>query len=218
MKKIFFLAATMVAAMAMNAASFTGFDAFDGALGDRIEGMVTDLTNASMALTEAGTPGKYSIFAETAGVEGSFKIGGVKFAYTDSSNPHKEIVKTYGTYIQPNGARRVITIPTVPGEKVKIYVTADVAVGDGEIVGAQESITSFPAYGEGKSVYTELTATDFAIVITMANKAKYAAILPSSATGFNEVAAEKANVQRVMMNGRVYLRKADGKLVNMLGF
>jgi len=212
MKKLFFLAATLCGAMAMNAASFTGFDAFDGKLGDRITTMVTDLSNASMSLTKDAEPGKYSIFADTAGTEGSFKIGGIKFAYTDA-NAHKEIVKTYNGYIQPNGSRRIITIPTSKDDKVYIYVTADQEITSTEITGVVETITEFSA-----SECTELTATGTSIVIQTTSKPKYAAILPNKATGLMEATAAPAEVKKVIIDGKLFIRNAAGELVSVLGF
>lgn len=223
MKKIFFLAATMVAAMAMNAASFTGFDGRKGDLGIQIRdnGLITNTVNYNLVEDEAATP-KYKIQNVTGGEPTTFTMGGMDF-YASDAQSGKDLWKTYGTYIQPNGARRTITIPTIPGEKVLIYVQD--ACSNLKVEGAKEGTAiNLVASGTEKSVANTLTADGLSIVLysndaaDAAVKPKYQAILPDGGTGFNEVAAEKANVQRVMMNGRVYLRKADGKLVNMLGF
>ena len=105
MKKIFLFAAAVVAAMTVNAASFTGFDGRGGDLGAQIaSGLLADENNVTLVETSTG---KYSIQNTDAG-DMSFTLGGVLFFGSDA-NAKKDIYKTYNTYIQPNGARRTAT-------------------------------------------------------------------------------------------------------------
>jgi hypothetical protein len=166
MKKFFLFAAAAVAALSMNAASFTGFDARTTALGEQIAaGLATDLVNIEFVETSEG---KYSANLVTGGQEGSFKFGGVQFAYTNS-NAGQTAYKTYGTYIQPNGKDREIRIPVKNGESVNIVLTEACA---GVLVnGASQDFVA------GDNI---LTATQDGIVLkTVSTKPKIQAILPS---------------------------------------
>ena len=166
MKKIFLFAAAAVAALSMNAASFTGFDARTTALGEQIAaGLATDLVNVVFDQTSEG---KYSVNLVTGGTEGSFKFGGVQFAYTNSADG-ATAYKTYGTYIQPNGKDREIRIPAKAGESVNIVLSEACA---GVLV--DEVSTDLVA---GDNI---LTATKDGIVLkTVSTKPKFQAILPS---------------------------------------
>ena len=148
MKKFFLFAAAAIAAMTVNAASFTGFDA--GAnLGEQIAaGLATDLVNVEFVETSAG---KYSVNLVTGGEEGSFKFGGVQFAYTNSADGATAF-KTYGTYIQPNGKDREIRIPAKAGESAKVVLSEactgvlvngeskDLVAGDNILAGSASGI------------------------------------------------------------------------------
>ena len=83
MKKIFLFAAAVAATMALNAASFTGFDFRDGSLGTKIhdEGLLNTAVNVTLNETDA-TDHKYEIKNTEAGEMG-FEIGGVEFSYSD---------------------------------------------------------------------------------------------------------------------------------------
>ncbi|MBR6493538.1 MAG: hypothetical protein IKT13_06335, partial [Paludibacteraceae bacterium] len=167
MKKFFLFAAAAVAAMTVNAASFVGFDGRGGDLGTQIAGgLFTNQVNVTLAETSTG---KYSVRNTVEG-EMSFVAGGIKF-YGSDQTAAKDIYKTYNTYIQPNGARRNITIPTVAGEKVQIFVQD--AVNGVAVEGAQEgSKVNFVAWGDDKALYTVLTATGSQIVIWSDDRAE----------------------------------------------
>ena len=168
MKKIFLFAAAAIAAMTVNAASFVGFDASTSALGEQIAaGLATDLVNVVFDETSEG---KYSVNLVTGGTEGSFKFGGVQFAYTNSADG-ATAYKTYGTYIQPNGKDREIRIPAQAGENVKIVLTEACA---GVLV--NEVSTDLVA---GENI---LAGTANGIVLkTVSTKPKIQAILPTDA-------------------------------------
>ena len=102
MKKIFLFAAAVAATMALNAASFTGFDFRDGSLGTKIhdEGLLNTAVNVTLNETDA-TDHKYEIKNTEAGEMG-FEIGGVEFSYSDQQ-AGKVAFKTTKTYISPNG-------------------------------------------------------------------------------------------------------------------
>ena len=165
MKKFFLFAAAAIAAMTVNAASFTGFDA--GAnLGEQIAaGLATDLVNVEFVETSAG---KYSVNLVTGGTEGSFKFGGVQFAYTNSADGATAF-KTYGTYIQPNGKDREIRIPAGAGESAKVVLVeacAGVLVnGESKDLVAGENILAGSASG--------------IVLKTASSKPKIMAILPA---------------------------------------
>ena len=88
MKKIFLFAAAVAATMALNAASFTGFDFRDGSLGTKIhdEGLLNTAVNVTLNETDA-TDHKYEIKNTEAGEMG-FEIGGVEFSYSDQQAGH----------------------------------------------------------------------------------------------------------------------------------
>ena len=169
MKKFFLFAAAAIAAMTVNAASFVGFDATASALGEQIAaGLATDQVNVTFVETSEG---KYSVNLVTGGTEGSFKFGGVQFAYTNSADG-ATAYKTYGTYIQPNGKDREIRIPAKAGENVKIILSEACA---GVLV--NEVSTDFVA---GENI---LAGTANGIVLkTVSTKPKIQAILPTDET------------------------------------
>ena len=217
MKKIFLFAAAAVAALTVNAASFTGFDGREGDLGAQIaNGLITDQNNVTLTETSAG---KYSI-QNTAEGEMSFKMGGILFKGSDQA-AKKDIYKSFGTYIQPNGARRSVVIPTVAGEKVLIGVASAITFA---VEGASEGTSvSFEAWGENKDVLNTLTATGSEIVLWSddraetpnAQKFKLGVVLPEGAQGINNTnAAVKA--EKFFRNGQLIIRK-NGVEYNAIG-
>jgi hypothetical protein len=217
MKKIFLFAAAVVAAMTVNAASFTGFDGRGGDLGAQIaSGLLADENNVTLVETSTG---KYSIQNTDAG-EMSFTLGGVLFFGSDA-NAKKDIYKTYNTYIQPNGARRSVTIPTVAGEKVLIGVQDAVTCA---VEGASEGASiSFNGWGTDKDVLNTLTATGTEIVLwsddraenPTAAKYKLGVILPATAQGVENVDAA-AKAVKTFENGQLVIIK-NGVKYNALG-
>lgn len=217
MKKIFLFAAAVVAAMTVNAASFTGFDGRGGDLGAQIAaGLFQNQVNVTLAETSTG---KYSVRNTEAG-ELSFTAGGVKFIGSDQ-NAAKDIYKTYNTYIQPNGARRSVIIPTVAGEKVLIGVQDDITFA---VEGAAEGASiSFNGWGTDKDVLNTLTATGTEIVLwsddraenPTAAKFKLGVILPATAQGVENVDAA-AKAVKTFENGQLVIIK-NGVKYNALG-
>ena len=217
MKKIFLFAAAVVAAMTVNAASFTGFDGRGGDLGAQIAaGLFQNQVNVTLAETSTG---KYSVRNTEAG-ELSFTAGGVKFIGSDQ-NAAKDIYKTYNTYIQPNGARRSVIIPTVAGEKVLIGVQDDITFA---VEGAAEGASvDFAGWGTDKDVLNTLTATGSQIVLwsddraetPVAQKFKLGVVLPAGAQGVENVDAA-AKAVKTFENGQLVIIK-NGVKYNALG-
>lgn len=221
MKKIFLFAAAVAATMALNAASFTGFDFRDGSLGTKIhdEGLLNTAVNVTLNETDA-TAHKYEIKNTEAGEMG-FEIGGVEFSYSDQQ-AGKVAFKTFGTYISPNGPRRLITIPTTAGEKVRIY--AQDAVSGLGVEGVKDATTiNLVAWGEAKDAYLEVEASGSAIVIRSDNGEdtntkivwKIGAILPADAQGINNTNAA-VKVEKFYRDGQLIIRK-NGVEYNALG-
>ena len=202
MKKFFLFAAAAVAALSMNAASFTGFDAGSN-LGEQIAGgLAKDLVNITFVETSEG---KYSANLVAGGTEGSFTFGGVQFAYTNSADG-ATAYKTYGTYIQPNGKDREIRIPAKAGEKVRILLTEACA---GVLVdGASQDFVA------GENI---LTATKDGIVLkTVSTKPKFQAIQPAAAQGVENIFEETTKAVKFIHNGQVVVKKGD-RFFNLLG-
>jgi len=221
MKKLFFLAATLCGAMAMNAASFTGFDGRKGDLGTQIHdnNLIQNQVNCNLNETDKDAH-KYSIQNVTGGEATTFTMGGISFYASDATAP-KDLWKTYGTYIQPNGARRTITIPTVAGQQVDIYVQD--AVNGLKVEGLADTSLDLVASGADKDIVNTVTATGTSIVLysndasDTAIKPKYQAIIPHTGTGLMDAAAAPAQAKKMIINGHLYIRNANGELVNVLG-
>lgn len=212
MKKLFFLAAALVAAVSMNAADYTGFDGRDGSLGQQIyDGvMVTDIDNILLNETDP-TAHKYEIKIENGG-ECSFYMGDIEFWYSNT-NAGTIAYKSYGTYIQPNGNKRKITIPVSnPGDKVYVYVQ------DGESNVALEGATvekfNFVGWGPEKALYNEITAAAGSNEIVIwsddrvdgtwtAHKLKLGAILYNVPTAVENVEAVKT--VKTIENGQMVI-------------
>lgn len=208
MKKIFLFAAAAIAALTVNAASFVGFSAIDSNLGLQImnDNLIQNKVNVDVAQAASFDPEnpKYEIKLVTGGTEGSFSMGGVVFAYTNSADG-AVAYKTYGTYIQPNGKDRSVRIPAKQGEQVKIYLTEACA---GVLV--DEVSTDFVA---GENV---LTATKNGIELkTVSTKPKFQAILPAEGQGFENAGAD-VKVEKFYRDGQLIIRK-NGVEYNALG-
>lgn len=225
MKKIFFFAATMMAAMTINAAN--GFDGRDGSLGTQIyaEGveansLVQDRDNITLNETDA-TAHKYEINITTGG-ECTFTMGGVKFWYKNSTDG-TIAYKTYGTYIQPNGNKRSITIPVISGKTIKIGVQDAIKVA---VEGATTSTIELAAWGENKDVLTEITpalgATEIVIWSDLRDEAYTAAKLKLGAVIYDSEGTANENVKaevkavKSIENGQLVILK-NGVKYNALG-
>ena len=221
MKKLLLFGAALFAVATINAASFQGFDGRDGTLGTQIHdgNLIQNQSNVVLEETET-TDHKYSIKNEVSG-ECSFTMGGIEFWGSDQQ-AGKEIYKTYKTYIQPNGARRKVTIPTVAGEKVRIYIQDELTFA---VEGAAEGASvTFKAFGSDKEEYTVLTATGSSIVLwsddradsPKAQKFKLAAILPDGTSALVDVEAEGVKAVKVIENGQLFIIR-NGVKYNALG-
>lgn len=219
MKKFFLFAAAVATVMTINAASFVGFNGTTGDLGAQIAGgLLTDQVNVTLDETSSG---KYSIQNTESG-DMSFKLGGVLFKGSDA-NAKKDIYKTYNTYIQPNGARRSVVIPTTAGDKVLIGVQDAIKCAVEGVAEAVDGQVEFAGWGEDKDVWNTLTATGSEIVLwsddraesPSAKKFKLGVVLPAGTQGVENVFdAEKA--VKFIHNGQVVIKKGD-RFFNALG-
>lgn len=219
MKKFFLFAAGLCFAMAASA-QITGFDGRKGTLGTQIHdnGLIEDADNITLTETDA-TAHKYEI-AITTGGECSFTIGGIEFWYSNT-NDGTVAYKTYGTYIQPNGNKRKVTIPCGANNSVRIYVQ-DALTGVA-VEGATVSTIDLVAWGEQKDAFTTLTAdADGEIVIWSddrseaftAKKFKLGAVIPETPAAVENASAQKA--YKVVENGQLIIIK-NGVRFNALG-
>ena len=236
MKKFFLFAAAALAALTINAASFVGFDGHETKLGTQIhdEGLMQNLVNIDTVETDA-TKHKYNInikegsAPEEPTAECSFTMGGITFWYSNS-NAGTTAYKTYDNYIQPNGNKRKVVIPTTIGEKVRIYAAeaiAGVAVEGAQGKTSVDLVACYQKNAEDKNEfvdqYVELTAKTTSIVLwsdkrdadSTPTKFKLVAILPVAEQGINDV---NANVKAVKTfeNGQLVIIK-NGVKYNALG-
>lgn len=222
MKKFFLFAAAAIAAMTVNAASFVGFDGHDGTLGTQIHdgGLIQDQVNVTLKETDTDAH-KYSIQNTEAG-EMSFTMGGILFKGSDQQ-AGKDIYKTFGTYIQPNGARRSVIIPTTAGETVLIGVQDAITIAVEGVAEAVDGKLALEGWGSDKTDLNTLTATGSEIVLwsddraesPSAKKFKLGTVLPGGAQGVENVfEAEKA--VKFLHNGQVVVKKGD-RFFNLLG-
>lgn len=226
MKKFFFFAAALVAAATINAQTY-GFDGRDGSLGTQIyaEGveansLIQNRDNITLNETDA-TAHKYEVKITTGG-ECSFTMGGVSFWYKNS-NDGTTAYKTYGTYIQPNGNKRKVTIPVIAGATIKIGVQDDVTVA---AEGASEATIALKAWGAEKDVLNTITpAAGVAEIVIWSDlrdeaftaaKFKLGAIIYDGLPQAIENTAVEAKATKYMENGALVIVK-NGVKYNALG-
>ena len=227
MKKLFFLAVAMCAAVSMNAQN-QGFDGRNGTLGAQIyaEGveansLVQNRNNITLKETDTSAH-KYEIQITTGG-ECSFTMGGVMFWYSNS-NSNTVAYKTYNTYIQPNGNKRKVTIPVVAGKTIKIGVQDAVTVA---AEGATTATIELQGWGSDKDILNELTpavgATEIVLWSDLRDDAYTAAKFKLGAVIYEasgETAVENAFVApkatKMMVDGQMIIVR-DGVKYNALG-
>lgn len=226
MKKFFFFAAALVAAATINAQTY-GFDGRDGSLGTQIyaEGveansLIQNRDNITLNETDA-TAHKYEVKITTGG-ECSFTMGGVSFWYKNS-NDGTTAYKTYGTYIQPNGNKRKVTIPVIAGATIKIGVQDDVTVA---AEGASEATIALKAWGAEKDVLNTITpAAGVAEIVIWSDlrdeaftaaKFKLGAIIYDGLPQAIDNTAVEAKATKYMENGALVIVK-NGVKYNALG-
>ena len=221
MKKFFLFAAAAVAAMTVNSASVVGFNGTTGdPLGAQIKaGLLTDEENLTLAETSEG---KFS-FRNTEAGEVTFKLGGVLFRGSDAQ-AGKDIFKSYNTYIQPNGARRSVVIPTTAGEQVIIGVQDEIEFAVEGVAEAQGGKLLFKAWGDDKDQYNTVTATGTEIVLwsddraesPSAKKFKLGVVLPAGAQGVENIFEDASKAVKFIHNGQVVVKKGD-RFFSILG-
>ena len=201
MKKMFLIAASLVAALAANATDKVYFDYTATSIYDVAIGSVfIDLNNVTIVETTAPAAGqltgKNSINLTTGGVEASFSMGGVVWSYTNS-NDGTTIAKQYGNYVQPNGKDRKITIPATAGQYVQINVVEPAA---GVIVEGIKGVTSVDLVAG----VNEFEATGNVVLTTASSKPKFSAISVSdTSTGVEDAEAAVVKSYSVKSNGQV---------------
>lgn len=221
MKKFFTFVAAVMVALSMNA-QYEGFDVRDGSLGQKIYDMqlLSDIDNIVLNETDV-TAHKYEIKNENSG-ECSFYLNDIEFWY-NNSNAGTIAFKSYGTYIQPNGNKRKVTIPVTAGQTVYVYVQ-DAISGVG-LEGATVTSIDLEGWGSEKEDYNAITAAATSTEIVMwsddrtesytAAKFKLGAILYNVATGIqNNATAVKAT--KMIVNGEIVIRK-NGQNYNLVG-
>ncbi len=196
MKKIILAAAALVAGLAANAVGFdyttTSMYTVD------INTIFTNLNNVTISQSSAPTTGNVTgknSLNNTAAGDCSFEMGGVVWSWSNSSDG-ATIAKQYGNYVQPNGTRRTITIPTTAGDVVTI-VCSDATSAVLDVTGADVTSLTMPDAG-GTNTYT-LTATGSSITLyNGTGKPKFSAITVGGSSAVAEAAAaEKAQVAQV---------------------
>lgn len=225
MKKIFFFAAAMCAALtasAINPGTYS-FSSIAAAGDFTITGAKANSTTTDKKLVydmeAAGTP---IVVTPTA------LSSDIKFTIVHNSEAKaKYFTVALGDYFEFGGKGGILEINNAPiGQTLVLHIANKSDKGDGAIAaadcaGVAGADVTLPAKTADGYTYVDATYTITASSVSIKENVygyRIQSITIGAGTGFDEVAAEKANVQRVMMNGRVYLRKADGKLVNMLGF
>lgn len=224
MKKFFFFAAAMFAAVTVNATDYTGFDGRNGDLGQKIyDGvLVNDIDNITLNETDP-TAHKYEIKIENPG-ECSFYMGDIMFWYSNS-NAGTVAYKSYGTYIQPNGNKRKIVIPVdKPGDKVYVFVQD--GLSNVALEGATVEKINLIGWGPEKELYNEITAAAGSYEIIMwsddrvdgtwtAAKFKLGAILYDIPNAIENTEAAVSTV-KVVEDGQIVIYK-NGVRFNALG-
>lgn len=144
-------------------AKFTGFDIRGMRMGDWIynNGGFRNAQNITIQETDS-IYHKYTVYLATGGQESSFSLGGIRFAYKNSSS-NKIAFKTGNTDIRSDGKDRKIIIPTTPGDEILVSV-ADTIDYLGLVV--QGVATSSIDLKAGENI---LKATGDSIVITTSN-------------------------------------------------
>ena len=223
MKKLFFFAAAMFAAVTMSASSFTGLDFRDGTLIENYEAgsifTAADCSNANFVESTSSSGSKYYDVKSADAGNFSLAVGGVTLSFPAQSAT--TVFKMYTNYISPNGAGRLITIPTASGEKIAVY--AKEAMAGVAVEGATVSSVDLVAWGDNKDQCVILTANAPAVVIrsdsgegTSKKAWKIAAVLPYSETALGDAEAEGAKAVKKMIDGQLVIEKG-GKLYNALG-
>ncbi len=152
--------------------TFVGFDVQDGTLGTQLAaGLAKNRVNVTFVEGEGDNQNKYSVNLVQGGVEGSFSLGGVVFAYKNSS-AGATAWKTYLTYIQPNGKDREVRIPLEAGKQAKVVLSE--ACAGVQVNGESTDLVA------GENI---LTATADGIILKSGSSAKpkIQAILPVDA-------------------------------------
>ena len=150
-------------------------------------------------------------------------MGGVSFWYKNS-NPGTTAYKTYGTYIQPNGNKRKVTIPVIAGATIKIGVQDAVTVA---AEGVSEATIALKAWGTDKDVskakavskggVTEIVIwSDLRDEAFTAAKFKLGAIIYDGLPQAIDNTAVEAKATKYMENGALVIVK-NGVKYNALG-
>lgn len=225
MKKLFFMAAAMCAALSVGAQS-RGFDGRDGTLGAQIyadgveaNSLIQNRNNVTLEETDVTTH-KYEIRIMEGG-ECSFKMGGVEFWYSNS-NANTVAYKTFNTYIQPNGNKRKVTIPVVAGATIKIGVQDAITVA---AEGASTPTIDLKAWGSDKDILNVLTPAAGANVVVLwsdlrddaytPEKFKLGAVIYEMGEALLD-ASVAPMATKIMENGQMIIVR-DGVKYNALG-
>ncbi len=200
-------------------AKFKGFDVRGSRLGDWIynNGGFRNATNLTVEETDS-VYHKYTLRLTTGGQECSFTLGGVRFAYTNSSS-NKVAWKTANSEIHPDGKDRRIIIPTYPGDEIFISVADSVPYLGMRAEGLDSAYVDLQAGGN------ILRAAGDSIVITTSNatgserKVKINAIFciahHPDQTGLSHPATPQ-KADKILRNGQLFILR-DDKVWTMTG-
>lgn len=153
MKKLFLAVALVAASLSVNATSFgvaslADFNSKYTAVGDATVQEEDDATTKAFK------------DAQMMYASGSYTINGISFS-GGSTTAGSVQWKVYSNYIQPNGAGRVITIPTNVGDVVNIVVKDAFDFANSTVTGGTSTSTSVVAGGT-----FSLTANSTSVTIT----------------------------------------------------
>ncbi len=219
MKKIFFLAAAMVAAMAMNAASYS----FAGIQSDAIT-VNANGKKGTCLMNEIEYPSVNYTAGDGSVMEVSFSGIPVGFQYKqgapDDIKTKDNILKCHKDYLQVDGKNGVLVFSGLKiDEEVVINVVAKGSTDATFTVENGDADPSNPASvdkNEAKDLKFIAAASTMTIKETTGGFRIMSATI-GAATGLKDLKAHKA-AAKFIKDGRMYVRKADGKLINMLGF
>ena len=193
-------------------AKFEGFDVRGIYMSNWIynNGGFRNAINLTVEETDTATH-KYNLRLTTGGQEASFTLGGVRFAYTNSS-ANKIAFKTANRDIRPDGKDRKIIIPTYPGDEILISVADTVDYLGMRVQGLDSAYVDLMA---GDNI---VQATGDSIVITTSNaagnevKVKIDAILcvahHPEHTGITQPATPQ-KADKIFQNGQLFIRRGE---------
>lgn len=229
MKKLFFFAAAMCAAISMNATVYN-LCVVDTASTDAAKTSLENVftfTNATVAGKIASDGKAYAEVTQTTATTDwettkmEYNVNPtLKFVFKDG-NDAKLVLKCYAGYMQPNGSAVKLVVDGLQvGEKIRIV--AKEAMAAVKMEGVDASATAHDLV-VGDNIFT-LTAGTFAMYSKNDNGATtkwritaiYTGADAEGTTALSDAKLESAKAQKVMVDGQLVILK-NGKKFNALG-